>query len=260
MPELPDVEIYKRYLDATSLHQKIRKVEVTNEKILEGVSRERLISELEGHKMMSSLRHGKYLFVRLDSDRWLLFHFGMTGDLSFFAENKDRPEYGRLVLTFTSGYCLACISRRLLGKIALADDPHDYMGEKGLGPDALSLDSKGFEKALGRRGMIKSLLLNQKRIAGIGNVYADEILFQAGLHPQKEVQLLTDDEKKVLYRQLKYILETAIERKADPGKMPETWLLPYRGREVKCPSCKGTLTHLKVGGRTAWYCPLHQKM
>jgi formamidopyrimidine-DNA glycosylase len=121
MPELPDVEIYKRYLDAKSLHKKIKKIDVTSTEILEGISARRLKSSLGGRAMKSSRRHGKYLFAELGASLWLVFHFGMTGDLLYYDRKDDTPDYARLILTFSNWYHLAYISQRLLGRIALIE-------------------------------------------------------------------------------------------------------------------------------------------
>ncbi len=251
MPELPDVEIYKKYLDATSLYKKIKETVVTNGKILEGVSARRLAKDLKGRTLKSTRRHGKYLFVEMDSFRWLVLHFGMTGNLAFYCRDRDTPEYGRVILSFTDGCCLAYISRRLLGKVALTGDPDAYLVERGLGPDAASLDLRGFRDALGTRGQAKSTLMNQRHIAGIGNIYSDEILYRAGIYPGRDAGSLTKKETKELYRAMKRIMMTAVKKNADPEKMPRSWLLPLRGSEAKCPLCGGTVRSMKAAGRTA---------
>jgi formamidopyrimidine-DNA glycosylase len=260
MPELPDVETYKRYLDATSLHKKIRRAEVTDSRILQGVSARRLAGELKGRRLGPSRRHGKYLFVRFAPSRWLVLHFGMTGDLSYYKEGRDAPEHARLVLAFSNGYRLAYISQRLLGKVALAGDPGEYIEGKGLGPDALALDLRGFREALGKRAGAKSALMNQRRIAGIGNVYSDEVLYLAGVHPRKAAGSLTGEQTRELHRAMRHVLETAVRKKADPERMPRGWLLHLRGVEGgKCPRCGGQIRSVKAAGRTAWYCPSHQR-
>jgi formamidopyrimidine-DNA glycosylase len=261
MPELPDVEIYKRYLDATSLHKRIRRAEVTDKRILEGVSASGLASELKGRKLGPTCRHGKYLFAGLSTSRWLVLHFGMTGDLSYYKEDGDAPEHARLILSFANGYRLAYISQRLLGKVSLAVDPEGYIEGKGLGPDALALDLKGFRQALGRRAGAKSALMNQRRIAGLGNVYSDEVLYLAGVHPKKVVGSLTKEQSRKLHRAMRHVLETAVRKKADPERMPGGWLFHLRGQEgEKCPRCGGTIRSTKAAGRTAWYCPSHQRL
>jgi formamidopyrimidine-DNA glycosylase len=122
----------------------------------------------------------------------------------------------------------------------------------------LSLDLNGFRDVLGRRGMIKSMLMNQKRIAGIGNIYFDEILYLAGIHPRKDVRSLTKDQTRELHRDMRHVLSTAIKKRADANDMPKSWLLPLRGAEGTCPRCGGIIKSLNIAGRTAWYCPSHQ--
>jgi formamidopyrimidine-DNA glycosylase len=184
----------------------------------------------------------------------------MTGDLSYYKEDRDAPEHARLVLAFANGYRLAYISQRLLGKVALAGDPGEYIKGKGLGPDALALDLRGFREALGRRAGAKSALMNQRRIAGIGNVYSDEMLYLAGVHPRKAAGSLTKEQTRELHRAMRHVLQTAVRKKADPERMPRGWLLHLRGAEGgKCPRCGGPIRSIKAAGRRAWYCPSHQR-
>ena len=181
MPELPDVEVFKRYLDATSLHQEIEEVDVRTRQLLENTSIRHLRRGLEGRRFESTRRHGKNLFAGLDDGDWLLLHFGMTGDLAYFKHIEDDPQYDRLLLTFANGYHLAYVSQRKLGELALIEGVDEFVEQKDLGPDALNdLGRDTFEEIVaGRRAMAKSLLMDQQTIAGIGNVYSDEILFQA---------------------------------------------------------------------------------
>jgi len=107
MPELPDVAIFKRYFDATSLHQKIERVEVYSRQVLQGISPGKVKTELEGHAFESTRRHGKYLLVRLDTGKWLSLYFGMTGWLKYFKNLEKRPPHQRLLTDFSGGYHLA---------------------------------------------------------------------------------------------------------------------------------------------------------
>jgi hypothetical protein len=131
-------------------------------------------------------RHGKQLFVSIAGGDWLSMHFGMTGGLRYFkGMAKDTP-YERLLVSFSNGYLLAYDCQRKFGKIGLVRDPEAYLNDHDLGPDALDddFDFKAFRQALrGRRATVKSALMNQQCIAGIGNVYSDEILFQAKIRP-----------------------------------------------------------------------------
>src|SRR5215207_5968721 len=188
MPELPDVEAFKRYMDATSLHQKIRFVGVRSEKILGDFSARTLQSTLKGRTFESTRRHGKNLFAGLDGGGWMLMHFGMTGRLTYFKDPDEEPLHSRLLFAFDNDNHLAFVCQRMFGKVDLIEDPEEFAREKGLGPDALDLDGGSFRERLnGTRGGVKATLMNQKILAGIGNIYSDEILFQARLHPRTSV-------------------------------------------------------------------------
>jgi formamidopyrimidine-DNA glycosylase len=96
-------------------------------------------------------------------------------------------------------------------------------------------------------------------IAGIGNIYADEILFRARIHPATQIARLSEKDRKRLFRAMRRVLKKAIEYRADAGRMPKSWLLPHRGRAGKCPRCGRELKSAKIGGRTAWFCSHCQK-
>ena len=106
MPELPDVEVFKQYLDAISLHQEMVKVEVHDGRILKDISVGELKARLKGHTLESTRRHGKYLLVRLEDGNWLVLHFGMTGRLKYFKDMDKDPEYDQLLIGFSNGYHL----------------------------------------------------------------------------------------------------------------------------------------------------------
>jgi formamidopyrimidine-DNA glycosylase len=260
MPELPDVEIFKRYLDATSLYQRIDNVEVRNPYVVKGVSARELSRRLKRHCFERSRRHGKHLFVRADSDLWLRLHFGMTGSLQYFKSDEQAPRHMRVLFVFANSHHLAFDDQRQFGQVGLIQNVDEYLQTRGLGPDALDLDLAEFRKILGkRRGAVKSTLMNQQLIAGIGNIYADEILFRARMHPATEISRLHDKALKKLFRATHDILEKAIAAKADVNQMPRSWLLPHRGKGGKCPRCRRKLKSARIGGRTAWFCVHCQK-
>ncbi len=260
MPELPDVETFKRYFDATSLHQRITGVDVRSAYVLKGVSARELARRLKGHRFESSRRHGKHLFVRGDGDFWLRLHFGMTGSLQYFKCDQRAPKHTRVLFIFVNARCLAFEDQRKFGEIGLVADVDEYLRKRGLGPDALDISISQFREILRKhRGAVKRILLNQKLIAGIGNIYADEILFRARTHPAAEVVRLNDKHVGRLFRVTRYILQKAIKVKADVDLMPKSWLLPHRGKGSKCPRCRRKLKSATIGGRTAWFCPHCQK-
>ena len=260
MPELPEVETFKRYLDRTSLHQRITGIEVRDAYVLKRVSPRELARRLKGRRFESSRRHGKHLFVRADGDVWLRLHFGMTGSLEYFKNDERAPRHARVLFVFTNNHRLAFDDQRQFGQIGLLKDVDEFLKKRSLGPDALDLDLREFRKILGKRhGAVKSILMNQQFIAGIGNIYADEILFRVHMHPATEISRLGDKDFATLFRAARYILKRAIAAKADVNQMPRSWLLLQRGKGGKCPRCGRRLKSATIGGRTAWFCPHCQK-
>lgn len=262
MPELPEVEIQKEYLDANALNSRITKTEVRSPEMLAGVSVRQLQRALKGRVFERSRRHGKYLFARVSGGPWLVMHFGMTGSLQFFREKDQEPKFSRILIYFEKGRRLAYISRRKLGRVQLVDSVGEFIEEQQLGPDALdpTYSFKQFNQSYaGSSSMIKSALMNQKALAGVGNEYSDEILYQAGVHPQKKCREMSEEDLKLVYRQMRKVLRTAVERKADPSRYPRSFLLPHRHGDGKCPGGKGDLKSIKVGGRTSFFCPSRQR-
>ena len=134
MPELPDVELFKRHLDATCLGQSIRRVIIGDTRILAGVSASELARRLEGARITESLRHGKHLLVHLGPPGWLTVHFGMNGSLRHFENGEDDPPYDRLCLDFADGHHLAYVNPRLLGRVGLARDAAELLQPNGSAP------------------------------------------------------------------------------------------------------------------------------
>jgi formamidopyrimidine-DNA glycosylase len=261
MPELPDVEVFKRYFDSTALHQKIEEVKASSKQVLKGVSSSGLEKELKGRSFSYTDRYGKYLFAHLDGDKAILvLHFGMTGFLKYFKDLEKEPPHDRLLITFKNGYHLACDSQRKLGEIRLIEDRQEFIEKQELGPDAMSISFPDFRDALSdSRASIKSTLMNQQILAGIGNIYSDEILFRTGLHPREKAQALHANRLKTLYDAMKDVLEKGIELRADPDKFPRSFIIPQRSGDGKCPKCSGAVKSEKIAGRTAYYCPKCQK-
>lgn len=258
MPELPDVEVFKQYLEATALHKTIEKVSIHSPRIVRGLAPQELARRLEGRRLESARRHGKYLFARMDDGHWLVLHFGMTGFLKYFKKMDREPPHDRLLLEFANGYHLAYDCQRLLGEVSVTEDADGFVAERKLGPDALDsevLDLEHFKQRLrNRRGMVKPALMNQEILAGVGNVYSDEILFQARIHPRTKLDRLSEETLAGLYENMHAVLQTAIDRRAIPQHFPSSYLTPRREGGA-CPRCGHELQRMKVSGRTAAYCP-----
>jgi formamidopyrimidine-DNA glycosylase len=262
MPELPDVAGFKRYLDATSLHQRVRRTRCFDERFIKGVSRRGLQRRLKGAALERCRRWGKWLFVDLSSGGELVLHFGMTGSLDYAAADAAPPRHCRLVLRFESGYRLAIISQRMIGRASYTDDVRAFAAERRLGPDALddALDARAFLGLMtGRRGAVKSALMNQSVVAGIGNVYSDEILFQTGVHPAAKVGRLDEPTLRAMHRAMRRVLSVAARKGGNGRRAPRRWLLAARGPGGACPRCGAALDSATLTGRTAWFCPRCQR-
>ena len=256
MPELPDIEAYARAIRAQGLNRRIAGVDLRDPDRLRGSRLADLEAALAGHAFEAVKRHGKMLFLTVSCGWRLVLHFGMTGAVVFHDAATDAPRHARLVLRFEDGGHLAFDDQRKLGWLELTDDVAAYLRSQDIGPDALSFDAAGFRDLLaGKRGIIKTALTDQSRIAGIGNVYADEVLFQAGVRPDRKAEDLGADEIEAVHGKLREVLEQAAALDADPARMPDDWLTPRRGGEATCPRCGGALETPKLSGRTAYLCP-----
>ncbi|MBV8119901.1 MAG: hypothetical protein JO081_08205, partial [Alphaproteobacteria bacterium] len=255
-------ELYKRHLDATCLGRTIRRMAVGDARILADVSAAELARRLEGARIGASRPHGKHLLVDLGPPGWLTLHFGMTGALKHFTDSEQDPPYDRVRFDFADGHHLAYIDVRLFGRVGLTADADGFIAAEGLGPDALDprFDFAAFEQALaGRKRDVKSLLMDQEAVAGIGNIYSDEIMFQAGVNPRTRCDRLDTAARQRLFGRIKEVLETAITSGAGAERLverlPGSFLIPHREKGGRCSRCGGEIARAKFSGRTAYFCP-----
>lgn len=259
MPELPDVEIAKRYVDSTSLHKTIKEVE-THDRKLYKTAMKRIREAMTGKQLNETGRIGKHLFIRFGASQWLALHFGMTGELHYF-KNGKAPDHTKLNLHFKNNYNLSFTCPRTFGEIQLIESIEDFDEKHDLGPDALEITKKLFKKRLeNKKGMIKPVLMDQSTIAGIGNIYSDEILYQSKVHPKAKVKDLSDKQLDTLFKKMKEVLKTSINRKAQPDDLPKSYLIPKRKEGADCPDGKGQVKKIKVSGRGCYYCPEVQSL
>ncbi|MCF8039705.1 MAG: DNA-formamidopyrimidine glycosylase [Desulfohalobiaceae bacterium] len=259
MPELPDVEVFRQRLAEHSLNSEIEKVEVKDERILKDITPQTFASRLSGRKFVATSRHGKYCFVEVDGRTgWLVLHFGMTGTVTTVQSREDMPRHGAARFVMASGSDLVYISKRKLGFIRLIQDREAFIQEQKLGPDPMdpSFDRETFLDLLAKRkGRLKTAFMNQSLLAGIGNVYADEILFQAGLHPGVKISDLSREQFSHVYETMDRVLKSAIEHGADPERLPGDFLTPRRSENEPCPVCGGQIKRISFSGRSAYFCP-----
>ena len=257
MPELPDVELARRTLVEATRGRTYEGVEVREPGLLaEGLEPDYLAETLGGAAAGEARRHGKHLFGELEGGPWLRFHFGMSGFLAYSDEVEEPSEYPYVIFGLSGGRRLAFDCRRKLGEVGLVDDPDDWIADRGLGPDALELGADGFVEAMaGRRGMVKTALMDQSRMSGVGNEFSDEILFRAGLHPRTRMSDLDEEARRRLYGLVEETLATAIDRGMEADALPDDWLLPVREEGAACPRCGGEIRRIEISGRGCYLCP-----
>lgn len=264
MPELPEVEIYCRHFATHALQQTIERVRILDDRILGDIRREKLASALRGRMFTTVRRHGKHLFAEAavtgQPSIWLHLHFGMTGDLAYYRD--EEPRFSRVVFDFDNGAHLAFEDMRLFGVVDVANDPDAYIAGHRLGPDPLdpSFTLRRFRTLVAaRRGAVKSLLMSQDIIAGIGNLYADETLYQTSVHPRRAVDRLSGAEVKAIHTAMRRILREVIARKSRRAGYPPRYLIHHREEGDRCPRCGGPISRSVVFGRTTYFCGKHQK-
>jgi len=262
MPELPDVEGFKHALTRNALRKTIDRVVVSDARILGELSVPTFASRLEGARLVEARRHGKRLMAKLDRGGWLTLHFGMTGALQFVRTPDSEPSFTRVRFDFADDGSLAYTNKRMLGRVGWVEDAADFIAAEKLGPDALDkrFDFNAFRSAVsGSKRDVKSVLMDQEIMAGVGNIYSDEILFQARVDPAERMDKLAPSELERVFLETRKVLETAIARGAGSEqfteRMPEGSLLPERKKGGRCPRCRSPLKVFKVGGRTAYCCP-----
>lgn len=273
MPELPEVENIVRDLRdglPSLLGRLIQEVhQVWNGVVSSGFERDSLL-ELEGHRFASIARHGKYLILGLKSsadqanaDRFLVIHLRMTGRLFLVPSDQAFEKYTRLTLLLDNDLALRFDDPRKFGRVWLVDDPAKVIA--GLGPDALSV---GYEEFASRfaacRRQLKPLLLDQSFLAGIGNIYADESLFRARLHPLTISSNLAPVKVKRLFGSIKAVLDEAVAARGaniDGVFSAGEFIISVYGRDgCQCPACGTKIIKIRVGQRGTHLCPLCQKL
>lgn len=258
MPELPEVEVFKNIIEESSLRKSVQSLFVEREDILDGISPADFSNILEGDKFESTSRHGKYLFVETDQGNTLFMHFGMTARPVFYTSEGEQPDYTRLVFSFDTGEHLAFDCRRMLGRLGLTDSKEQFVEEKKLGIDALDpeLDQSAFRDLIeSSRGHVKTTLMKQELIAGIGNEMSDEMLYQAGIHPKTKIADLKGDDPDRLFKIMHEVFRIRISTGADTELLPDTFLLKHREEGTECPRCGGAIERIKVSGRSSYVCP-----
>jgi formamidopyrimidine-DNA glycosylase len=272
MPELPEVETIARTLEPAVRSRVIAGIELLYRPLLRRGGRKGL-EGLKGRRVLGVRRRGKMLLIACESGRTLVFHLKMTGQFSFAGATEPPDKHTRLVMRFEDGKNeLRFRDVRKFGfLLCLEGDPMAACTELAcLGPEPLDVGLADFAALIARRkGRIKSLLLDQTVIAGIGNIYADEMLFDSRIHPETSASSLGKKAIERLYDSMKKILALAIAEKGST-------LQDYRDAEGKagnfqffhkvydrkgepCVTCGMPVRMTRIGGRSSHFCPRCQR-
>ena len=261
MPELPDVETVRRMLQRTIAGRRIGRVTVLGPSTVRSPAPRLFARRLRGRRVQGVGRRGKYLLIGLDGALTLAVHLRMTGDFVVAPRAATRDPHTRVVFFF-DGTELRFVDQRRFGHMDLLPTAGlQAWGLARLGVEPLDrwFTLGEFRRILaGRRGSLKALLLRQDLIAGIGNIYADEILFQARLWPTRALDSLSPAEMARLHRAIRTVLRRATTSLSRYGK-PVGELLRVRESGGRCPRCGRPLTVMRAAGRTTYACRVCQR-
>jgi formamidopyrimidine-DNA glycosylase len=273
MPELPEVESVRRQLEPALVGRRFEQVRIDDARLVRPFDPAEVAAELQGERVEALERRGKYLVVRFESGRVLLIHLRMTGSLLHAPGGslQDDP-HRRAVVTLDDGSDLAYRDVRRFGTWLLLEpgESEPYLGARvGDEPlDASFTAARLGERLAGRRIALKAALLDQRTVAGIGNIYADEALWRARLSPVRPASGLDRPELRRLHRGIRAALEQGLARQGSTlrdyrlpdgsgGSMQDEFRV-YGRRDEPCDRCGTLIARTQVAGRTTWFCPTCQ--
>jgi formamidopyrimidine-DNA glycosylase len=273
MPELPEVESVRRQLEPTLVGRRFERVSIHDPRLVRPYEPAEVAAELEGEHVAAVERRGKYLVVRFESGRVLLIHLRMTGSL-LRAPNRSLPDdpHRRAVVRLDDGSDVAYRDVRRFGTWLLLEpgEAEPYLaarvGDEPL--DALFTAARLGERLAGRRTSLKAALLDQRTLAGMGNIYVDEALWRARLNPLRPASGLDRNELRRLHRGIRAALEHGLARQGSTlrdyrlpdgsgGSMQNEFRV-YGRRDEPCDRCGTLIARTQVAGRTTWFCPTCQ--
>lgn len=263
MPELPEVETIRLQLQKEILNKKIEEVIVKDKRIIKGIDENTLKKQVSGKFIKNILRRGKILIIKLEENLFLIFHLRISGWL-ILSETEEK--FCRVIFRLSEGGKLIFCDTRVLGEIRLVNDWENLPIIKKMGPEPLQLSEEEFIHLFsGKKTKIKPLLMKQEFLAGVGNVYAQEALFCAGIHPERVADELTKTQLMKLFSCLTCILKKAIEKKGSSvdsyrqidGKEGEymPFLKVYQRENQPCVRCKTLIKRKNIEGRGTYFCP-----
>lgn len=267
MPELPEVETIRRQLTAAVIGKTIKKVEVSDPRIIKGIPAEKFAAALFQRKIKEVRRRGKALILVLDNGWFVILHLRISGWLIL---DKAAQKHSRAVFVFSDSNRLHFCDSRVLGEVRLVEDLKSLALFDRMGPEPFDLKKEEFAKMLeGKAGLIKPLLMDQHFIAGVGNIYAQEALFCARIGPARQAKSLTVLEREKLHQCLVSCLNDGIKHKGSSvdtfrhvdgaGGSHADFLRVYQKEGKACPRCKTAIKKKTIAGRGTCFCPACQK-
>ncbi|KAK8469825.1 hypothetical protein PHAVU_005G179300 [Phaseolus vulgaris] len=277
MPELPEVEAARRAVEENCVGKKITKCIVADDsKVIDAVSRSDFEASVIGKLIVAAHRKGKNMWLQLDSPPFPSFQFGMAGAIyikgvavtkykrSAVKDEDEWPsKYSKFFIELDDGLELSFTDKRRFAKVRLLKDPTSVPPISELGPDALfePMTLEKFTESLHKRKTeIKALLLDQSYISGIGNWVADEVLYQARIHPRQAASSLSDASCSTLYKSIEEVIQLAVEVDADSSRFPLEWLFHFRWGKKPGKISGNKIDFITAGGRTTAYVPELQKL
>ena len=267
MPELPEVETIVRGLQHRSVGQKIVRVKVSLPKIIRG-DKERFVSLIEGASIEEVRRQGKIIILGLSNGMSILVHLKLTGQLLYISQDVPADRHTHLVFSLSGGEELRYVDLRQFGYFLLTETSEIFHLPQlsALGPDPLKISLDEFKGLISKRsGRIKSLLLNQSFLAGIGNIYADEILHLSGIHPLQQAHILSESKIKRLHQAIREVLARTIKYRgssvsdyldlAGQEGNYQRFHQVYQREGKPCLTCQAKIARLKIGNRSSYFCP-----
>ena len=271
MPELAEVETLRRDVEAEYAGRRIREVLATGRRsVRRHDDPAEFVARVQGRRLTGTGRRGKYLLLALDSGDTVVAHMGMSGQLLRLDPGAREVRHTHVRFSFDDAPDLRFVDPRTFGQMFVtAAEGGDIPELAHLGFDPLAADAEGRLRALlaARPTRIKPLLMDQSRIAGIGNMYADEILHAAGIHPDRPAKTLSDPEAHQLYRAMVVVLEEAIRQRGSSladeqyrdlyGRLGgyRKYHRVYDRAGQACLRCGTTIARARDGGRSSFYCP-----
>src|SRR4051812_37220673 len=272
MPELPEVETIRRGLDREVVGKRVKTVQVSGTRTVRRQTKKQFITRLEGAKITGVDRRGKYLVLKLDTGELLVIHLRMSGQLLRAQAREKAPKHTHVVITFTQGGLLRFVDPRTFGEMFVTkydelDEQVEELAHLGIDPLETAMSWELFGHLLAERhARLKNLLMDQKFMAGIGNVYSDEILFTAGLRWDRMSDSLSQQEIRRLYRAISETLQDAVKHRGSsladeqyvdlfgqPGEYQQYHQV-YDREGLACQRCRRPVHRARFSNRSTFYC------